>query len=234
MRKLMIVLLVALSGLALAASLQEAKALFVKGDFQEASKMAAGLGTADGFVLAAKANSIYASTRPDKEYDALYSKSEEFARRAIKLDEKGPEGYFELARAIGRLSQARGVAAAILQGLATIVKENLEKTLDLNPKHAGAMVALGLWHVEVSSKGAGWLYGADAGKAPALFEAAIKLEPDTIVHRVEYAKALLTLDKVKNKAKAIELLEAAIKLKTNDAAEALDLERAKKDLAALK
>lgn len=232
MRKLLMVLL--LGSLAFAASLKEAQTLFVKGDFQEASKMAAGLNTADGFVLAAKANSIYAGTRPESEADANYSKSEDFARKAIKLDDKNADGYFELARATGRLSQIRGVAQAILQGLATVVRDNLNKALELNPKHAGAMVALALWHIEVSSKGAGWLYGADSGKAVPLFEQAIKLEPDTIIHRVEYAKGLLTLDKNKNKAKAIEILEAAIKLKTNDAAEELDLARAKKDLAALK
>jgi hypothetical protein len=216
-----------------AAGLPDAQALYSKGEFQKASETAVAAGGADGFAFAAKANSIYANTRPAGEQEALYVKSESYANQAIKLDAKNDAGYFELARAIGRLSQLRGVAAALLQGLGTKVKENLDKALGLNPKNASAWVALGLWHAEIVAKGVGFLYGADGGKVAPAMEKAIALEPDQIIHRVEYAKALMLLD-AKNKPKAIELLEKAVTLKVNDVAEGLDLERAKRDLAALK
>ncbi len=218
---------------AFAAGLQDAQALYAKGDFQKASETALAAGGSDGFAFAAKANSIFASTRPAAEQEPLYIKSEGYANQAIKLDAKNDTGYFELARAIGRLSQLRGVLAALTQGLGTKVKENLDKALGLNPKNASAMVALGLWHAEIVSKGVGFLYGADGAKVAPLMEKAISLEPDMMIHRIEYAKALMLLD-AKNKPKAIELLEKAVTLKVNDVAEGLDLERAKKDLAALK
>jgi tetratricopeptide (TPR) repeat protein len=125
------------------------------------------------------------------------------------------------------------VLAALTQGLGTKVKENLDKALSLNPKNASAWVALGLWNAEIVAKGVGFLYGADGAKVAPAMEKAIALEPDQIIHRVEYAKALMLLD-AKNKPKAIELLEKAVTLKVNDVAEGFDLERAKKDLAALR
>jgi hypothetical protein len=225
--------LLLLTSFALAAGLPDAQALYTKGEFQKASETALAVGGSNGFAFAAKANSIYASTRPAAEQEGLYVKSESYANQAIKLDDKNDAGYFELARSIGRLSQLRGVAAALLQGLGTKVKENLDKSLSLNPKNAGAWVALGLWNAEIVAKGVAFLYGADAGKVVPSMEKAIALEPDAIIHRVEYAKALMLLDP-KNKPKAIELLEKAVTLKVNDVAEGFDLERAKKDLAALK
>jgi hypothetical protein len=218
---------------AFAAGLPDAQALYTKGEFQKAAETAVAAGGADGFAFAAKANSIYANTRSAAEQEPLYVKSESYANQAIKLDAKNDDGYFELARAIGRLSQLRGVLAALTQGLGTKVKENLDKALSLNPKNASAWVALGLWHAEIVAKGVGFLYGADGGKVVPAMEKAIALEPDAIIHRVEYAKALMLLD-AKNKPKAIELLEKAVTLKVNDVAEEMDLARAKKDLAALK
>ena len=218
---------------AFATGLQDAQALYTKGEFQKATETAVAAGGADGFAFAAKANSIFASTRPAGEQEGIYIKSEGYANQAIKLDAKNDDGYLELARAIGRLSQLRGVLAALTQGLGTKVKDNLDKALSLNPKNASAWVALGLWHAEIVAKGVGFLYGADGGKVAPAMEKAIALEPDQIIHRVEYAKALMLLD-AKNKPKAIELLEKAVTLKVNDVAEGFDLERAKKDLAALK
>jgi tetratricopeptide (TPR) repeat protein len=222
-----------LTSFALAAGLQDAQALYTKGEFQKASEVAQATGGSGGLTFAAKANSIYASTRPTGEQEALYVKSETYATQAIKLDAKNDYAYFELARALGRISQLRGVLAALTQGLGTKVKDNLDKALSLNPKNPSAMVALGLWNAEIVAKGVGFLYGADGAKVAPLMEKAISIEPDVMIHRIEYAKALMLLD-AKNKAKAIELLEKAITLKVNDAAEEMDLARAKKDLAALK
>ncbi len=234
MRKIVAVLCLMFLGLAVAAGIADVKTMYAKGQFKEASDLAATLKTSEGFAWAAKSLSIYAGTRPVSDQDELYAKSEGYSKRAIDLDANNPEGYFEAARAQGRLSQLRGVLASLAQGYGATVKENLEKCIKLDPKHAGAKVALALWNAEIVNKGVGWLYGADGNRVVPLMEEAIKLEPDTIIHRVEYAHALVLLDKAKNKAKAIELLESALKLKVNDAAEQLDFDRAGRDLADLK
>jgi hypothetical protein len=234
MQKMIATVCLALLGLAVAAGIADVKAMYAKGQFKEASDMAANLKTSEGFAWAAKALSTYALTRPTSDQDELYAKSEGYSKRAIDLDANNPEGYFEAARAQGRLSQLRGVLASLAQGYGATIRENLEKCIKLDPKHAGAKVALALWNAEIVNKGVGWLYGADGNRVVPLMEEALKLEPDVIIHRVEYARALTLLDRNKNKAKSIELLEGALKLKVNDAAEQLDFDRAQRDLADLK
>jgi tetratricopeptide (TPR) repeat protein len=223
------------SSLALAAgTLQDAQKQYTDGDFTTATQTAAALNTSAGFALAAKSNSIFASTQPDNKQEAIYSQSEKYARNAIKLDDKNEDGYFETARALGRLSQLRGVLAALTQGLGGQIKDNLDKALKLDPQYANALVALGLWHAEIVGKGVAFLYGADPEKGMAAFARAIKLEPNVIIHRVEYARGMMLIDAKKYKDDATKQLETAVGLTPRDAAERLDLERAKRDLAALK
>jgi tetratricopeptide (TPR) repeat protein len=216
-----------------AAPLQDAQKLYAKGDFKAAVEIAGDIDSADGQAFAAKANSIYASTQPENKQEALYSVSEKYANNAIKLNSKYAPGYFELARALGRLSQIRGTLAALSQGLGTKIKSNLETCIDLDRNSASCMVAYGLWHAEIVAKGVGWIYGANEGASINFFERAINLEPKIIIHRVEYAKGMLLLNRDKYKAAAKSQLEAAIKLEPRDAADKLDLERAKRDLAEL-
>jgi hypothetical protein len=216
-----------------ATPIQDAQKLYAKGDFKAAFDMAADIDSAEGQAFAAKANSIYAGTQPENKQEPMYAVSEKYANNAIKLNSKYAPGYFELARALGRLSQLRGTLAALSQGLGTKIKSNLETCLDLDRSSASCMVAFGLWHAEIVAKGVGWVYGANEGASINFFERAIAVEPKIIIHRVEYAKGLLLLNRDKFKAAAKAQLEIAVKLEPRDAADKLDLERAKRDLAEL-
>ena len=217
----------------LATPIQDAQKLYTKGDFKGATAIANDIQTAEGQTLAAKANSIYASTQNDNKQEAVYAESEKYANNAIKLNNKYSEAYFELARALGRLSQLRGTLAALSQGLGTKVKSALESCLEHDKNSAECMVSFGLWHAEIVAKGVGWIYGANEGASINYFERAIALEPKIIIHRVEYAHGMLLLNRDKFKAAAKSQLEIAIKLEPRDAADKLDLERAKRDLADL-
>ncbi len=217
----------------LATPLQDAQKLYTKGDFKGAVNIANDIQTAEGQTLAAKANSIFASTQPDNKQEAIYAESEKYANSAIKLNNKYSEAYFELARALGRLSQLRGTLAALSQGLGTKVKSALESCLENDRSSAECMVSYGLWHAEIVAKGVGWLYGANEGASINFFERAIAIEPKIIIHRVEYAHGMLLLNRDKYKAAAKAQLELAIKLEPRDVADKLDLERAKRDLADL-
>ncbi len=222
-----------LSNSSFATPIQDAQKLYAKGDFKAAVDLAADIDSAEGQTLAAKANSIYAGTQPENKQEPLYAISEKYANNAIKLNSKYAAGYFELARALGRLSQLRGTLAALSQGLGTKIKSNLETCLELDRSSASCMVAYGLWHAEIVAKGVGWVYGANEGASINFFDRAISFEPKIIIHRVEYAKALLLLNRDKFKAAAKSQLEIAVKLEPRDAADKLDLERAKRDLADL-
>jgi tetratricopeptide (TPR) repeat protein len=216
-----------------ATPLQDAQKLYAKGDFKGALEITSDIDSAEGQAFAAKVNSIYAGTQPENKQEPLYSVSEKYANNAIKLNSKYAAGYFELARALGRLSQLRGTLAALSQGLGSKVKSALESCLDNDRSSASCMVAYGLWHAEIVAKGVGWVYGANEGASINFFERAIAIEPKVIIHRVEYAKGMLLLNRDKYKEAAKSQLEAAIKLEPRDAADKLDLERAKRDLAEL-
>ncbi len=195
--------------------------LLKKGAFENAYEEAL---VFEDYVLAARAASFVAIYRAtdDRDRAAWFARAEKAARQAIQQDPSNPEAHFELARALGRLAQYRGILQSL--SLASAVRDELKKTLKLKPDHAGALVALALWHLELSQKGVGWLYGADAGQVIPLFEKAIRLEPEAIIHRVEYAKALLRLGK---KAAARKQLEVALKLEPKDARDRLEQARAR-------
>jgi len=201
--------------------------LLKAGEFKAAYEAAVAEGD---WVLAARAASFYAMYQAEgkKEKNAWFSKAEAAAKRAIEEDPENPEAYFELARALGRLAQYRGILESI--SLASAVKENLDKALKLDPNYASAMVALALWHLELSQKGVGWLYGASSGRVIPLFKKAIELEPDRIIHRYEFARALLRLGK---KQEAIEQLVIALSLPPQEARDEYVLEEAKKLLKEL-
>lgn len=132
-----------------------------------------------------------------------------YARDAIELEPDRAEGYMELARALGRLAQYKGIFESL--SLAGEVKENLEKALELDPNNTGAMHALALWHLEVP-----WIAGGRSENTIPFFEQAISLKPESSRHRTDFGEALLRLDR-KEEAKA--MLESSIALEVTSYAD---------------
>jgi len=194
--------------------------LLAKGQFAAAYTEAERAGD---WVTAARAASFYAiyQAKDKRAKEAWFQKAEAAAKRAIQQDPENHEAHFELARALGRLAQYRGILQSL--SLAAAVRDHLNQALKLRPDYASAMVALALWHLELSQKGVGWLYGADGGKVIPLFERAIELEPERIIHRYEYARALFRLGK---KQEALQQLELALALPPQDARDEYVLEEA--------
>ncbi|MGC8904851.1 hypothetical protein [Thermus sp.] len=233
MKRSLVLLLTSLFPLALAQASQ-VEALLDAGRFQEAYEMGLKLATPEALALAAKAASFYAMYQAkDAEKRPWFERAEKAASQAIAKAPDYPEGYFERARALGRLSQYKGILEALAEGLAPRIRGDLEKTLKLKPDHAGAMVALALWHFELVQKG--WLVaatqGADGGKVEPLMRRAIELEPEGIIHRVEYARVLSAWGKTEEARKQ---LEVALSLPARTAADRYDQERARQELAKLR
>jgi tetratricopeptide (TPR) repeat protein len=205
-----------------AQSLETAQSLYAKGAFLEAYKTALALNTSAGFAFAARNLDHVAGDQPAAKREALYVECEALARKAIALDAKNADGYFELGAAVGHL------------GVATQVRDNFERALQLNPRHILALGALGRWHAEIVSRGVGFLFGGDAGKVTTLFERAIAADPKSIFARVEYARSLLVLDAKVNRNKARELLEVAVSLTARDFVEGQLLEEAGRELVKLR
>ncbi len=231
MRKIALTLSLALITAASAQSLQSAQALYDQGKWQDAAAAAADLNTSDGLALAAEATTAGAGLVADGQKKALFEKAQAYAKQAIAKDKNNAEAYFELARAQGRLAQFSGILQSL--GLAGDMKKNLDMAVKLDPKMAGAYVALGLWHANLISKGfiATRATGADKGQIIPNFEKAIALEPTTAVHRIEYANALILQGR---KAEAAAQLEKAISFSATTFWEKRDEETAKATLAKLK
>lgn len=212
MRTFVLTALLAATSVSLADSLKEANTLLDKGDWQSASSMAAGLESSDGFAVAAKANTLGASISADAAKKGLLEKAQGYANQAIKMNAANANGYFELARADGRLAQFTGILQSL--GLAKDIKAALGKAIELDPKYDEAYVALGLWNAELVAKGfmVAAATGANSGQVVPNFEKAIAIAPGVIAHRLEYANALLDLNKNTNRAAAIAQLQKAVAL----------------------
>jgi tetratricopeptide (TPR) repeat protein len=123
------------------------------------------------------------------------------ARRATELDPKGADGWFQLGRALGVLSQLPGGGETV--AYAREAKAAFECALERDPDHVGALHGLACWHREVEDLpglvrfAARVLYGglppASREEAVRLFRRAIELDPETIRHHLELGKTYLAM-----------------------------------------
>ena len=132
----------------------------------------------------AMAKTYLAETLSGDAAELLYEEAAAHAQAAIEAAPDEPEAYFERARALGRLAQFRGIVSSL--EIASEVKFNLEKTLELDPEHGGAYYVLALWNLNVP-----WVAGGRSTQARPLLEKAIAAEPDMIIFYVSYAEILL-------------------------------------------
>jgi hypothetical protein len=219
----------------IAAELQEAWRDYHRGDFQSAFERGEKLG-ALGASVAVKAMGIHAVYLvPDaSEQLTRFETCARLAEAAIEALPKEANSHYRRAFALGRYSQGISIAKALSQGLAGKVRESLDKTLKLAPKHAEAHTALGLYHCEIINKVGGMIggltYGAKAATGEEHLKTALKLTPDSPIAHIEYGNGLLLLHGDKQEDAAADAYEKASKLKARDAMDALDIAYAKSQL----
>jgi tetratricopeptide (TPR) repeat protein len=212
--------------------LQLAWRAFHRGDFQAAYDAGIAL-HALGASVAIKAGGIHATYLVDDEKVrvARYEELIRIADDAVAMLPGEANSHYRRAFAIGRLSQTISITKALAQGLAGKVRESLERTLELAPKHAEAHTALGLYHAEIVGKVGAMLarltYGANAADAEKHLKQALKLTPASPIAWIEYGNALLLLHGDKREDDVAEAYDKAAKLKPHDAMEALDAAWAK-------
>jgi tetratricopeptide (TPR) repeat protein len=218
-----------------AVALQQAWRAFHRGDFAVAIAAGAKHG-ARGATVANKAAAVAATYLEGNDKRAIRL-LEESARRAEQATGASPDNanaWYMQAFVLGRYAQRVSVVKALAEGIGGKVAKALERALQLEPKHADAHIALGLYHAEIIDKIgalAGRLtYGADAAKSVKHFEQAIKLNPASAIAHMEYANGLLMLHGDKQRKKAVDLYRKAAAMKPMDAMERLDVEQAKAEL----
>ncbi len=216
-------------------SLLDAWALFHNGEFQKAAAAGLALGGA-GLTLANKATCIYATYLEPFERLRLDLFLEVAARAEAQAQEdpQNANAWYWHAYALSRYSQGISVAKALAQGLGGKVKESLERTIRLEPKHAGAHIALGAFHAEVIDKVGALIgsmtYGVRKDVGLKLLQEALNLTPGAAIAMVEYANALLMLDGQQRLAEATRLYEQAATAAPLDAMEHLDADLARSEL----
>ncbi len=209
-------------------------ALFHAGEFQEAhdAGLKAGGG---GITVANKAQSIHATYLEKSETTRLAMFQEVAARAQAQVgeDPKNPNAHYWLAYALGRYGQGISVAKALAQGLGSQVKNALETTVALQPRHADAHISLGAFHAEVIDKVGkllGRTQGADAATGLKMFQQALKLNPGSAIGKLEYANGLVMLEGAKRMQEAEKLYAEAAACVAADAMERLDVEMARAEL----
>ena len=212
----------------------EAWALFHSGDFQRAAEAGLAAGGA-GITVANKATAIYANYLEKKEKTKLdlFMEVVQRAEAQATEDAKNPNAWYWQAYALGRYSQGISVAKALAQGLGSKVKDALERTIKLQPKHADAHIALASFHAEVIDKVGkllGKTQGADTATGLKMFEQARKLNPTSAIAMIEQANGLVMLEGDKRMALAEELYAQAAACEPMDAMECLDVELAREEL----
>lgn len=149
--------------------------------------------------------------------ESWFARAADAAERAAELSPNDPDAHFEVARALGRLAQYRGVLQSL--NLAARVSRALDRTIELAPDHAAAWHARALFHRDVP-----WIAGGRSGQVIPSFERAIATEPDVITHRVELARVYLDRN---DPAAARAQLDVALTLTPRTFLDRRDLEEAR-------
>jgi len=210
----------------------EAWRRYHRGDFAAAVDLAGEIGP-QAHVVANKASGIYADYLEEDEdrQVAIYKAGIERAENAIEAFPDQVNAHYFHAFLLGRYSQRISITKALTQGIGGKIRKSLEAALAIEPGHAEAHTAMGLYHAEIVNKVgkmvARLTYGASAEKALEHFEQALELTPDAPIAHIEYGNGLYLLfgdDRLDDSNAAYE---KAASIKPIEAMQKLDVEFAK-------
>jgi len=205
-------------------------ALLQLGEFEAAWSQGRASENLADLAAAAEAANLMAQyrARGDAERRVWLERAQQAARRAMRLFPDAAEGHYQLAHAQAEVIRLVGVLAKL--GLASKIKEGLDRALSLDRDHPRALMGLALWHLQLAGRGFGWLYGASLGAVVPLFERAVALAPENIEIRKNYGFALIELGRAR---KARGQLEQALALSARSEPDRLHQARARALLAGL-
>lgn len=220
---------------ALAMIIQDAWRCFHSGDFQGAVKHSEQCGQL-AHAVANKAEGIYATYLEPEEtqQQARFLAAIARAESAIENLPDDPNSHYFHAFNLGRYSQSISVVKALSQGIGGKIQTSLQNTLELQPDHAEAQTAMGMYHAEIINKVGKMLgkmtYGASAAKALQHFDRALELTPDSAIAHIEYGNGLYLLFEDDRLDEVSDLYVKASEMEAADAMEQLDIEAALAEL----
>lgn len=156
------------------------------------------------------------------------------ARQAWSLAQRRPEraaDWYWHAVALGRYSQGVSVARSLALGLGLKVRESFERAVQLQPRHADALLGLACFHAEVIDKVGPLIgkmtYGVSREASLQMFREAQRLNPDSPLMMLEMGHGLLMLHGDEAREEARQLYEQAARCEPRDAIEQLVVRRAR-------
>ena len=212
-------------------ALQEAWRCFHRGDFEEAVRVADAHGLA-GHAAANKATGVYATYVEDdpKRQIECFKSAIARAESAIEAFPDDPNSHYFHAFNLGRYSQSISVVKALRQGVGGKILASLRRAIELQPNHAEAHTALGMYHAEIIDKVGKLLgsvtYGASEKEALHHFHAALEITPDSPIANIEYGNGLYLLYGDSRIEEVSDLYVKASEMTPHDAMERLDIESA--------
>lgn len=213
----------------------EAWRLCHQGDFHAAARLGQEAG-GSGEVAAHCARYLLAAyhegdekTRLDM-LDAVARQAGELAQARV---DRAADWYWH-AVALGRYSQGVSVARSMALGLGQKVRDSFERAVQLQPRHADAVLGLGCFHAEVIDKVGPLIgkmtYGVSRDTGLKLFREAQRLNPDSPLVLLEIGHGLLMLNGDESLEEARQLYERAALCEPRDAIEQLVVRRARLEM----
>jgi tetratricopeptide (TPR) repeat protein len=215
--------------------LQDAWRCFHQGEFQQAVEKADASGL-EGHAVANKATGIYATyleDRPKRQIECFKSAIAR-AESAINAFPEDANSHYFHAFNLGRYSQSISVVKALKQGIGGKIQKSLRRALELQPEHAEAHTAMGMYHAEIIDKVGkligGMTYGASESDAMKHFELALSLTPLSPIAHIEFGNGIYLLYGDKKLDQVSDLYIKASEMAPRDAMEKLDVESALAEL----
>lgn len=151
----------------------------------------------------------------------------DYAQRAVKANAADAEGYFQLARSVGRVALSSGPKERVR--LAGEVRQYTLDALSRNADHPGALHVLGVWNAEImrlnlfervmakTFLGGKVLGEANWAEAARDLERSAAIEPERIVHRLDLGRVYRDTGKKDQARSAFEWIARAPIHDYNDA-----------------
>jgi len=151
----------------------------------------------------------------------FYMMGEDYGRKAVAADPHDTNGWFVLARAIGRNSLTLGKKERVK--FAKEIREDALTSLKYDSANAGALHVMGRWNAEImrlsglsrffaeNFLGGEVFHAASWDSAVVYMQKAVKLDPERIVHHLDLGEIYYDRNKSGDRALAKEQLELVVK-----------------------
>ena len=156
----------------------------------------------------------------------FYQQGEHYARRSVAVDSTGSDGWFVLARALGRTSLTLGAKARV--GYAKEIRQDALTALRFDAMNAGALHVLGRWNAEIRRLSGITRFYAENFLGGEIFHAAswdsavyymgkaVQIDPTRLVHHLDLGEIYRDRDKKGDEALAKQQLTMVVEGKATE------------------